>query len=347
MKTSITKTLHLSFWACYFGLILLILAAASNGFTSGPNANYLFKLVTAFVVLPSFISFYGFYFFVFSSLKESAKKLNAVASGLFITLCSSIIGCGLLLFFFDTSFMFQDGITSFLQEFITIWVIGIVSGTIGLVIRGFIGWYEDIQFKADLIKKNHEMELALVKAQLDPHFLFNTLNNIDVLISKDPQSASNYLNKLSDIMRFMLFETKSDKIALEKELKYIKKYIDLQRIRSTNPNFVSLNVNGSYDSIEIAPMVLLPFIENAFKHVTNNKIDAAIQIDISISEDHISFNCSNLYQDNQIAPKESSGLGNKLINQRLHTLYHGREKISIKKDNHRYLVSLTIPTYGN
>ena len=84
--------------------------------------------------------------------------------------------------------------------------------------KGFFTWFSDIKLKEDLAEKNHQMEMALVKAQLDPHFLFNTINNIDVLIQKDPDIASQYLNKLSEILRFMLFETKAPKISLNKEI---------------------------------------------------------------------------------------------------------------------------------
>ena len=115
-----------------------------------------------------------------------------------------------------------------------------VNGIIGLVIRGFISWFNDIKIKESLSQKNFEMELNLIKSQINPHFLFNTLNNIDVLIEKDPPKASLYFNKLSAIMRFMLYETKTDKIPLAKELDYITQYIDLQKIRHANPDFVFL-----------------------------------------------------------------------------------------------------------
>ena len=88
--------------------------------------------------------------------------------------------------------------------------------------QGFITWIDEINMKEELSLKNNEIELALVKSQLDPHFLFNTINNIDVLISKNATAASNYLNKLSEIMRFMLYETKTEKIFLAKELLYIE-----------------------------------------------------------------------------------------------------------------------------
>ena len=86
--------------------------------------------------------------------------------------------------------------------------IGSICGSVALVIKGFITWYNEIKLKEMLKEKNFEMEMALVKSQLDPHLLFNTINNIDALILKDAVTASDYLNKLSDIMRFILYETK-------------------------------------------------------------------------------------------------------------------------------------------
>lgn len=107
--------------------------------------------------------------------------------------------------------------------------IAFIEGFVGFVIRGFIAWYSDIKVKEALLIKTHQTELALLKSQLDPHFLFNTLNNIDVLILKNPNIASEYLNKLSGIMRFMLYETKEEVIPLSKEIEYIKNILSCKR----------------------------------------------------------------------------------------------------------------------
>ncbi|HTF28415.1 MAG TPA: histidine kinase, partial [Flavitalea sp.] len=145
-------------------------------------------------------------------------------------------------------------------------IIGVISGVVALVIKGFVTWVTEIKLKKALQEKNHEMEMALIKSKLDPHLLFNTINNIDALIIKDAVEASNYLNKLSDIMRFMLYETMADKILLSQEIEYIEKYIALQKIRTANLNYVHFEVFGIIGNRFIAPMVFIPFIENAFKH---------------------------------------------------------------------------------
>ena len=220
--------------------------------------------------------------------------------------------------------------------------IATITGIPALVVKGFITWFDEIKLKETLQQKNHEIEMALIKSQLDPHFLFNTLNNIDVLILKDATEASNYLNKLSDILRFMLYETKTDEILLRKEIEYIEKYIELQKIRTANANYVRFLVEGNPANITIAPMVFIPFIENAFKHSTNKKIDNAINVQLFITKENILFVCENKFDSNRKVVQESNGLGNDLIQKRLHLIYPDRHQLEIDKKTTLYSVKLTI-----
>lgn len=220
--------------------------------------------------------------------------------------------------------------------------IALISGVIAMVMRGFITWFEEIKIKTELQQKNTEMEMALVKSQLDPHFLFNTINNIDVLIIKNAEKASNYLNQLSDIMRFMLYETKTDEIFLCKEIEYIKKYIELQKIRTTNLSYVNFNLAGISNHKIIAPMIFIPFIENAFKHNNNKKLENAISININIEEEKINFECINKFDSTRKPKEESNGLGNNLIQKRLNLIYPNRHTLKVKNENNLYSVSLTI-----
>ena len=162
--------------------------------------------------------------------------------------------------------------------------LALINGMMGTLMKGFITWYNEIHIKEVLSKKNVQTELALLKAQINPHFLFNTLNNIDILIEKNAQTASVFLKKLSDILRFILYDTQEERIPLTLELEYIRKYIDLQNIRTANEDFVTYDVQGETDGLSIAPMLFIPFIENAFKHSTNKKIKEAILIRIEWRE---------------------------------------------------------------
>jgi LytS/YehU family sensor histidine kinase len=221
-------------------------------------------------------------------------------------------------------------------------LIALISGILALVLKGFITWVDEIKLKEELKQKNHETEMALVKAQLDPHFLFNTLNNIDVLLIDDATIASTYLNKLSDILRFMLYETKTETILLEKEIEYIEKYIELQKIRTSNLNYINFQVTGSPGIKTIAPMVFIQFIENAFKHTTNKKIDHAINVQIFIEKETIRFICKNKFDSNRKLKLESSGLGNELIQRRLNLIYPEKHTLELINHCNLYTVNLTI-----
>ena len=293
-----------------------------------------------FAIIPSILSYYSFYFLVFPRLKQR-KFLWSFFYALAVSVGTSLFGNFLIYAFLGIESL--TGAKESISVGITfISFVSFVTGVVALVTKGFIHWYEELKLKEELQQKNHEMEMALVKSQLDPHFLFNTLNNIDILILKDATEASNYLNKLSDIMRFMLFETKQDEIPLAKELEYIHKYIELQKIRTANANYINFSVTGSPDDKTIAPMVFLPFIENAFKHTTNKKLNHAITIAITIGQDEIRFECTNKFNPDRKLKQQSSGLGNKLIEKRLSLLYPEKHALEIKKEKEQYSINLQI-----
>ncbi|GEP52662.1 hypothetical protein FNO01nite_33340 [Flavobacterium noncentrifugens] len=238
--------------------------------------------------------------------------------------------------------MFKGGYSSYIEETVSIALIGFAAGIMSIIIKGFITWYDEIKVKEELNFKNHQIELALVKSQLDPHFLFNTINNIDVLILKSPELASEYLNKLSDILRFMLFETKTEKIALSKEIAYIEKYIALQKIRTSNAHFVNFTVNGATSNQKIPSMLIIPFIENAFKHVSNKKTENAIIISLLVEGKTIVFECENKYNENGKPTLESNGLGNELIAKRIELLYPKKHTLAITNQKNTYKVKLVL-----
>lgn len=191
-----------------------------------------------------------------------------------------------------------------------------------------------------LENRNIKTELELLRAQLHPHFLFNTINNIDSLIQKDQETASRYLNELSDMLRFMLYETRSESIPLSKELDYIQKYINLQRMRSVNPGFIHFYIHGKVHTQTIAPMLFIPFIENAFKHAANKTNNHAIKLGFDISANEILFTCSNSVIEQKSAT--TNGLGNQLIIQRLDLLYKNRYELKTDANNGKYRVQLKI-----
>lgn len=344
MKKSIIAFLHIGFWVCYMLLAIVILASI---FGNDPNPDEkrmenVAAIIMFFGIIPSAISFYSFYFFVFPNYVKKSKIGWAIVYGGLICLGSGIIGDALLMKHTAKSKCSADPVITSIGVTLFISFVSFISGVIALVIQGFITWLEEIKLKDMLKQKTVETELALIKSQLDPHFLFNTINNIDVLILKDAEIASNYLNKLSDILRFMLYETKVDSIPLAKELEYIDKYVELQKIRTNNLHYVQYCVTGSADHKYIAPMVFIPFIENAFKHTNNKKVENAITIRIKIEEKQTLFVCENKFSAQAKEPEGPNGLGNELIRKRLTLIYPEKHVLEVRNEHDVYSVRLTI-----
>lgn len=353
MKKSIIILIHFGFWACYFLLVFIVLAIYAK---SGHNASdQEGRVMTAlysillFAFIPSVVSYFAYYFFLFPRYLQQKKIVLAILYGLLISLVTSILAYILHRYFIETGQLAdmdqggKNGRSTAPQTLTVMTFIGALCGTVALVIKGFITWFNEIKIKEALREKNYEMEMALIKSQLDPHLLFNTINNIDALIMKDAVVASEYLNKLSDIMRFILYETKGDRIPLAKEIEYMDKYIDLQKIRTSNEHYVHFEVTGKPGNKMIAPMVFIPYIENAFKHTHNKKLENAISIHIFIKDDTVQLVCENRCDPNAKVQHAVGGLGNELIRKRLNLLYPGQHQLDVQKTDDRYSVNLTIP----
>ncbi len=341
--------LHIGFWICYLMIIAIMLGilykdVIDENALESQIANT-FGNIFFFALVPSFLSFYLFYFLLFPKYLIQKKIFYTILYGILMPLGSAFIGYLLMQYMMQMeciSNLEPGEVSSPWQVILFMTFIALICGIVALVIRGFITWFEEIKLKEELRQKNHETEMALVKSQLDPHFLFNTINNIDVLILKNPIDASDYLNKLSDIMRFMLFETKPDKIPLAKELEYIEKYIALQKIRTANAHYVDFRVTGKVEHQTIAPMLFIPFIENAFKHTSNKKVEHAITIHITVSAETIEMNCENKYDPSRKSKQENSGLGNELIQKRLNLIYPEKHTLEVRNQNGIYSVHLIL-----
>lgn len=353
MKKSIVILIHVGFWVCYILLILIILAVfyRSSSHLINQTARILnaLKSLLLFATFPSFIAFYAYYLLLFPKYLQKKKVLLSILLGILISTAVATAGYILIRYFIETGSITdmdrggEKGRSTALIVIGAMSLIATISGIIALVIRGFITWFNEIKLKEQLKEKNHEMELAMIKSKLDPHLLFNTINNIDTLILKDPVEGSIYLNKLSDIIRFMLYDTRADKISLSKEIEYIEKYIALQELRTANENYVDFSVKGVIGSKQIAPMIFIPFIENAFKHANNKKLDKAITVSIVIEDNTLQLLCENRF-DSKVPLRETtySGLGNELIKKRLNLIYPANHTLEVNNTNDLYRVNLTI-----
>lgn len=341
---------HLGYWLLFALLLLTLFFFAvyipahtqHNIFQTTTLFSWL-KLMTGFAIIPSLLSFYIAYTYLFTRFLGRKAFFSFIITSWISALFAALVGAAIasLPFLFGAHFLFGDGYSSAISILFIMTIIAWINGMIGAVLKGSLTWYHDIRLKEELSRKTTEAELALVKSQIDPHFLFNTLNNIDVLITKDAQTASTYLNKLSSIMRFLLYEAKDKEIDLDRELEYLQQYIDLQRIRTSNIGYVVFQVEGQSTGKTIAPMIMLPFIENAFKHTEARKTSCQIQINLKITEKELLFTCDNtLIQEKQ--DSKNGGLGNLLVRKRLELLYPKTHTLTMAEDGEFYRVKLAL-----
>ncbi len=197
-------------------------------------------------------------------------------------------------------------------------------------------------------QKEKEVELELLKGQLNPHFLFNTLNNLYGLSVTKSDKLPSLMLQLSNLLRYSLYETKTDYVAFQKELDYIENYIGLESIRLEDQAKISFIKTGDWHNtaLRIAPMILIVFIENAFKHLENmTEKEGNVTIQMNIADGQLDFQCeNNCTEINEIEKdKKSSGIGLKNVQKRLDLIYgntYDYDAIIIKN---KYIVNLTLP----
>jgi LytS/YehU family sensor histidine kinase len=195
-----------------------------------------------------------------------------------------------------------------------------------------------------MIETQLTTELNFLKSQINPHFLFNTLNN---LYSIAQRSGNDQLEtgiyKLSGLMRYVIYETGTPKVQLEKEIGYIHDFIGLSRLRFTEEELnVSVRVEGPVRDAPIAPMILIPFVENAFKHGVKIEFSSFINIRIAVAGDKIIFECTNSLHQGKRIEETQTGIGLENVKRRLDLLYPGKYKLEALKLSDSYKVNLEL-----
>jgi len=218
----------------------------------------------------------------------------------------------------------------------------VIISIYAMLIRFSIDWFESQKYKDELIKERQASEIALLRTQINPHFLFNTLNNIYSLVYSKSAEAPEAIMKLSSIMRYMLYDSNTDFVPVNNEIEYLNSFIELQQLRIPQKGYVEIQVTGSMENRTIAPMLLIPFVENAFKHGDKNH-EPGIIIHLNLDPGKLVFTVENyLRSGNQNAGEESGGFGLDNIKRRLGLLYPGKHELTIESKNEKYRIMLTI-----
>ncbi len=210
-------------------------------------------------------------------------------------------------------------------------------------VRITMEWFKNERQKKEMEAEKLSSELAFLKSQVNPHFLFNILNNICSLARKKSDETENAIIKLSQIMRYMLQDSKDEKVSLEKELEYLQSYIELQRLRLPESVKINFATEGRPELFSIEPLLLIPFVENAFKHGVSYQESSEIAIRLVCRGQALLFSVVNhIAKHRSDTMEQGSGIGLKNVMRRLELLYPGKHLLKISDDDNQYKVELEI-----
>lgn len=203
------------------------------------------------------------------------------------------------------------------------------------------------QRMAETAKEKAEAELNFLKSQINPHFVFNSLNSVYFLINKDNAEARDALHKFSDMLRYQLYEMNGEKVAIEKEVKYLRDYIDLQQLRKDEKYTAQLISSPAVKNFSIEPLLLIPLVENAFKHVSHHadKVNH-IRVTMNYASGAFSFIVENS-TDNSAAKEQPGGIGLVNVQRRLELLYPGKHELTINETAGNFIVQLNLQLHEN
>ena len=200
---------------------------------------------------------------------------------------------------------------------------------------------EESRRRQTLEKEDLKQELTYLKHQMNPHFFMNTLNNIHALVDIDPEKAKACIVKLGHMMRYMLYECNKDTVTLARGVAMMEHHIELMRIRYDETVDIQFNHPDQIPNIEIPPLIIIPFVENAFKHGISYSEHSFIHITVDIDDTHFMLTCDNSkHADNN---SEHGGVGLKNVIKRLDLIYGDQYKLDIDNATNHYMVSLVLP----
>jgi two-component system LytT family sensor kinase len=340
MKKKYKILIHIVYWVYLINQGLFPFYINKLDATYLENFRY-FKDVFISTLL-NVISFYSIYFSFPYLIKLKIKPLGILAVVILIAV--------ILMIRLPLDFAFWKYIGHLPEKELVIksdWIwnelrLVIITGIYAVLIRFMIDWFDSQKLKDELINQRQSSELALLRSQVNPHFLFNTLNNIYSLVYKKSDEAPAAVMKLSRIMRYMLYDSNNEKVQLEKEVDYLKSFIELQELRINQKGYVEFKIEGDIENRTIAPMLLIPFVENAFKHGGKNHTPG-IRIHLASEPTRILFEVTNYKKRNLLAQNdEMRGIGLQNTKRRLELLYHGKHELKIDDIQEMFRINLII-----
>lgn len=215
--------------------------------------------------------------------------------------------------------------------------------TAGAAVKLMFDYTKMQQRLAEVAKEKAETELNFLKSQINPHFLFNSLNSVYFLINKDNSVAREALHKFSEMLRYQLYEMGGDKIPIEKEIHYLKDYMHLQHLRKDEKYAVEFQCAPDVKGFFIEPLLLIPFVENAFKHISHHSDRANfVKVEMSRVNGTFHFQVQNSKEEHQSTTETQGGIGLPNVKRRLELLYPARHELIIDETANTYSINLNL-----
>lgn len=327
--------LHFSFWLLlYFFLVLIDKWDYPRWFIM---IRHLVDLCFYIVIV-----YVNILYLIPSYLSKKKPIIYLIALVIFVALLSPIHVFSLLMLFKNspenTDYILRN------EEILTL--INLFVALASTLYKILTDWLIHQNEKIALERQNLQSELKFLKSQINPHFFFNTLNNLYALTLKKSDLAPEIVLRLSEMMRYMLYESNEKKVPLEKEINYVKNYLELEKLRQGDRFDINFKLTGKLKDQKIAPLVFIPFLENSFKHGLDNQIKSGfVNIDLKLMDDSIELDIENSKppklpkkQDD----KKSGGIGLENVKRRLKLLYPKKHKLEIIEKPHAFRVFLNI-----
>lgn len=292
------------------------------------------RIVIFFQIL--LLAYSNMYFFV----PKFLFRKKYLSYGLFVLagmIISFFIHEGYACYFKPDLLPYEDDSINFFTFTFMIMVLIIASAAVKL----FQQWIADAQLIHDLELAKTNTELEQLKNQINPHFLFNMLNNANVLTKKDPEKASQVLMKLSDLLRYQLYDSARSKVLLTSDIHFLEDFLNLEKVRRDNFDFV-ISKEGNLSGIQIPPLLFISFVENAVKHNNDSSKSSYVNLFFEVSNDALFFKCINSKPILKAIHPGLGGLGLANVKRRLELLFPSSHALKIEDNPETYCITLTI-----
>jgi two-component sensor histidine kinase len=328
--------LHAAIW---ISLILFFMLISGKGILT-----YRSFVMFGYFGLINIALFYGNYLIILPQFLHKRKYWLCAVSMLILILTAGLIKYGVAKVFYDIVLIHGSANkkvhVGFSDYYFSAVFISAFFLFLSTAFKFMKDWFVNEKVRTNLENEKLTAELAFLKSQINPHFLFNTLNNIYSLAYQRSEKTPAAILKLSEIMRYMLYESNEELVELSKEISYLQNYIELQRLRFKHQAFVNLLITGEASNQRIMPLVLISFVENAFKHGVVTEQANPVEIFIQIEQDRIIFKVQNKIA--QVNKDESGGIGLLNVKRRLDLFYKDHYSLKIDQQTDFYTSELKL-----